>query len=98
MLTDIIDFGMNVQAAGDAARWRRYGNAESTGEPSAGIGTVEMESGFDPAVKEELRRRGYEVVPGTGSFGGYQAIMFDARQHVYWGASEMREDGEAIGY
>jgi gamma-glutamyltranspeptidase/glutathione hydrolase len=98
ILTDIIDFGMNVQEAGDAARWRHFGNAEPTGEPSEGIGTVEMESGFDPAVKAELEKRGYKVVPGTGAFGGYQAIMFDPKTHVYWGASEMRKDGEAIGY
>ncbi|HEY3636933.1 MAG TPA: gamma-glutamyltransferase family protein [Rhizomicrobium sp.] len=98
VLTDIIDFGMNVQEAGDAARWRHYGNAEPTGEASTGIGTVEMESGFDPAVKTELTRRGYKVVPGTGAFGGYQAIMWDAKNRVYWGASEMRKDGEAIGY
>ncbi|HVU19308.1 MAG TPA: gamma-glutamyltransferase family protein [Rhizomicrobium sp.] len=97
VLTDIIDFGMNVQEADDAARWRHYGGAEPTGEPSTGIGTVEMESGFDPAVKEELVRRGYKVVPGTGGFGGYQAIM-RAPNGVYWGASEMRKDGEVIGY
>jgi len=63
-----------------------------------GVGTVEMESGFDPAVKAELQKRGYNVVPGAGGFGGYQAIMWDAKHHVYWGASEMRKDGEAIGY
>jgi gamma-glutamyltranspeptidase/glutathione hydrolase len=97
VLTDIIDFGMNIQEADDAARWRHYGGAEPTGEPSTGIGTVEMESGFDPAVKAELEKRGYKVVPGTGGFGGYQAIM-RAPNGVYWGASEMRKDGEAIGY
>jgi gamma-glutamyltranspeptidase / glutathione hydrolase len=98
VLTDIIDFGMNAQEAGDAARWRHYGGAEPTGEPSEGIGTVEMENGFDPAVKRELEKRGYKVVPGSGNFGGYQAIIFDAKQHVYWGASEMRKDGEAAGF
>lgn len=98
VLTDIIDFGMNVQEAGDAARWRHFGGAEPTGEPSTGIGTAEMETGIDPAVKTELSRRGYKVVPGTGGFGGYQAIMWDAKNRVYWGASEMRKDGEAIGY
>jgi len=97
IVTDIIDFGMNVQEAGDAARWRHIGNAEVTGEPSQGIGEVEMESGFDPAVKAELEKRGYKVVPGTGNFGGYQAIM-RAPNGVYWGASEMRKDGEVIGY
>lgn len=59
---------------------------------------VALESGFDPAVGAELARRGYRIVPGTGSFCGYQAIMWDPRQHVYWGASEMRKDGEAEGY
>ena len=98
VLTDIIDFGMNVQEAGDAARWRHYGGAEPTGEPSTGIGTVEMESGFSPEVKAELEKRGYKVVPGTGAFGGYQAIMWDAKSRVYWGASEMRKDGGAAGY
>jgi gamma-glutamyltranspeptidase/glutathione hydrolase len=97
ILTDIIDFGMNVQEAGDAARWRHVGNREVTGEPSQGIGDVEMESGFDPAVKAELAKRGYKVVPGTGNFGGYQAIM-RAPNGVYWGASEMRKDGQVVGY
>jgi gamma-glutamyltranspeptidase/glutathione hydrolase len=98
VLTDIIDFGMNIQEADDAARWYHAGNAEPTGEPSKGIGTVEFESGFDPAVTNALAQRGYKVKPGTGGFGGYQAIMWDAKHHVYWGASEMRKDGEALGY
>ena len=98
VLTNMIDFGMNIQEAGDAARWRHYGNAEPTGEPSQGIGTVEMETGFDPKVKDELAKRGYKVVPGTGAFGGYEAIRYDAKNHVYWGATEMRKDGEVIGY
>jgi gamma-glutamyltranspeptidase/glutathione hydrolase len=98
VLTDIIDFGMNVQEAGDAARWRHYGSAEPTGEPATGVGMVEMESGFDPVVKAELAKRGYKIVPGVGNFGGYQAILWDAKNKVYRGASEMRKDGEVIGY
>ncbi|MFL6690025.1 MAG: gamma-glutamyltransferase family protein [Alphaproteobacteria bacterium] len=97
IMTDIVDFGMNVQEAGDAARWRHVGDAEPTGEASQGIGEVEMESGFDPAVRAELAKRGYKIVPGTGNFGGYQAIM-RAPNGVYWGASEMRKDGEVVGY
>ena len=98
ILTDMIDFGLNVQEAGDAARWHHMGGSEVTGEHSSGPGTVEMESGFAPSVKRELARRGYRIVPGTGSFGGYQAIEWDPKNHVYWGASEMRKDGEVIGY
>jgi gamma-glutamyltranspeptidase/glutathione hydrolase len=101
VLVNMIDFGMNVQAAGDAARWRHFGNAEPTGEASQGIGTVQLESGFDPALGAELEKRGYKVKwvkPGHGAFGGYEAIQYDAQQHVYWGATEMRKDGEVIGY
>jgi gamma-glutamyltranspeptidase/glutathione hydrolase len=101
VLVNMIDFGMNVQEAGDAARWRHFGNATPTGEPSEGIGTVQLESGFDPGIATELEKRGYKVklvTPGTGAFGGYEAIQYDAKQHVYWGASEMRKDGEVIGY
>ncbi|MEI9992121.1 MAG: gamma-glutamyltransferase [Rhizomicrobium sp.] len=97
VLTDIIDFGMNVQEAGDAARWYHTGGSEVTGEKPSG-NVVELESGFDPAVKAELAARGYTIKPGTGAFGGYQAILFDAKNHVYWGGSEMRKDGQAIGY
>ena len=57
-----------------------------------------MESGFSPEVKAELVKRGYKIVGGTGNFGGYQAIMFDAKNHVYWGGSEMRKDGGVGGY
>jgi gamma-glutamyltranspeptidase/glutathione hydrolase len=97
VLTNIIDFGMNVQEAGDAARWYHHGGSEVTGEPPT-ANIVEMETGFDPAVKATLATRGYTIMPGTGAFGGYQAIMWDAKNHVYWGGSEMRKDGMAIGY
>ncbi len=101
VLVNMIDFGMNVQEAGDAARWRHAGSATPTGLPAKGVGTVLLESGFNKNMKAELEKRGYNVKwvkPGTGSFGGYEAIMYDAKNHVYWGASEMRKDGEVIGY
>ncbi|MGB6450276.1 MAG: gamma-glutamyltransferase family protein [Steroidobacteraceae bacterium] len=98
VLINMIDFGMNVQEAGDAARWHHTGSATATGEPSRGVGTVTMESGFDPAVEAALRKRGYQIAPGRGGFGGYEAITWDPVQHVYWGATEMRKDGEVVGY
>jgi len=101
VLVNMIDFGMNVQEAGDAARWRHVGSATPTGLSAKGVGTVLLESGFNKSIKAKLEKRGYKVKwvkPGTGSFGGYEAIMYDAKDHVYWGASEMRKDGEVIGY
>ncbi|MGQ0742658.1 MAG: gamma-glutamyltransferase [Alphaproteobacteria bacterium] len=98
ILVNMIDFGMNVQEAGDAARFYHHGSTEPTGEVAQGVGTVELETGIAPAVKRELERRGFKIAPGTGGFGGYQAIQWDARNRVYWGASEMRKDGQAVGY
>ena len=71
---------------------------DAAGVPDELLVVAGVESGFDPAVKAELARRGYKVVPGTGAFGGYEAIQYDPVRHVYWGATEMRKDGEVIGY
>lgn len=101
ILVNMIDFGMNVQEAGDAARWDHVGDATPTGLPGKGTGTVLMESGFAPGAAAALRERGYQVKVLThagGGFGGYEAIQYDAKDHDYWGAAEMRRDGEVIGY
>lgn len=98
VLVNQIDFGMNVQEAGDAARWQHVGSSESTGEKMTGGGEVEVESGIPYATVRELVHRGHKVVAGTGGFGGYQAIRWDAKHRVYEGASESRKDGQAAGY
>ena len=59
---------------------------------------VEMESGLSASARNELTKRGHRIAPGADAFGGYQAIMRDPKTGVYWGATEMRKDGEAIGY
>jgi gamma-glutamyltranspeptidase / glutathione hydrolase len=98
VLVNMIDFGMNVQEAGDFMRFRHVGGTEVTGQPARGVGLVQMESGITPSVRAELTKRGHQLVPGTGGFGGYQAILRDRKNGVYWGATEMRKDGIAIGY
>jgi gamma-glutamyltranspeptidase/glutathione hydrolase len=101
VLVDMIDFGMNVQEAGDAARWAHVGDTAPTGLSAEGTGTVMLESGFDPGVAAALRERGYKVKVTThadAGYGGYEAIQYDAEHHVYWGATEMRRDGVVIGY
>lgn len=97
VLCNIIDFGMNVQAAGDAARFSHSGSSEPTGQLMRDGGRLALESGITDSVRVELEKRGHKLVP-TDFFGGYQAIYWDAVQGVYWGASEMRKDGQAAGY
>jgi gamma-glutamyltranspeptidase/glutathione hydrolase len=98
ILVNMIDFGLNVQEAGDAARFRHEGSEDWSRKDSAGVGELMLETGIGADVRAELERRGHKLVPGDGSFGGYQAILRDPETGVYWGASEMRKDGAAIGY
>jgi gamma-glutamyltranspeptidase/glutathione hydrolase len=98
ILCNILDFGMNVQEAGDAARYRHTGSSQPTGGTMTDGGTLRLESGVDPAVAEALQRRGHAVKVGPGGFGGYQMILWDAANQVYHGATELRKDGVAIGY
>jgi gamma-glutamyltranspeptidase/glutathione hydrolase len=98
VLVNIIDYGMNVQEAGDFMRFRHIGGSEVTGQSARGVGLVQMESGITAPVRADLTKRGHQLVPGGGGFGGYQAILKDKKNGVYWGATEMRKDGVAIGY
>jgi gamma-glutamyltranspeptidase/glutathione hydrolase len=101
VLTNLLDFGMGLQAAGDAPRVRHEGSTEPTGAPPlAGGGTVHLEPGFDAAATEGLRQRGHRIEPmgSRAAFGGYQAIRHDLGRAVYLGASESRKDGHAAGY
>jgi len=96
---NMIDFGMNIQEAGDAPRIDHQGSSEPTGKEQEGAGTIYLESGFSEKTIRELLQMGYKVAIGPpGSFGGYQCIQFDSIQHVYHGASDPRKDGMAAGY
>jgi gamma-glutamyltranspeptidase/glutathione hydrolase len=99
VLVNLLDFDMGLQEAGDAPRVRHCGSSEPTGTPAEpGGGEVQLESDFAPDMLAELKRRGHKIVPATGDFGGYQAIWYDAEKDVYFGATESRKDGVAIGY
>jgi len=98
ILCNMIDFGMDVQAAGDLARWYHYNDNEPTGEVMLDGGLVSLESGVSEKVRQELRERGHVLQDARGSYGGYQAIMWDNVNRVYHGASEFRKDGHAAGY
>jgi len=98
IIVNLIDFGMNLQEAGDAPRIRHGGSSQPTGEKMTNGGTVYLESGIDPDVIRELMKKGHNIEWTVGGFGGYQAIMWDPVNKVYYGASESRKDGQAAGY
>ncbi len=86
IIVNIVDFGMNVQEAGDAARVRH------------GIEGFAAERGIGEAVRAALRQRGHVTIDGRGAMGGYQAVMIDPVTGVLMGGSDMRKDGLAIGW
>ncbi|HXV73988.1 MAG TPA: gamma-glutamyltransferase, partial [Sphingomonadales bacterium] len=100
ILANLIDFGLNLQEAGDAARYYHEGSSEPyiVDKPMEDGGVLYVESGVPETVIKELKRRGHKVEVTAGPFGGYQAIWRNPNTGVYSGASEMRKDGQAIGY
>jgi gamma-glutamyltranspeptidase/glutathione hydrolase len=99
IVVNIVDFGMGVQAAGDAARFHHDGSTDPEGGPAmADGGIVEIESGVPQGVADALKQRGHNVQYSVGPYGGYQAIWRDPDTGFYWGASEFRKDGQAAGY
>ncbi len=97
IIVNLVDYDMDLQAAGDAARYRFYGGAEPTGDEPDGLGFVAMENGILPDVRADLERRGHRIRAADGSFGGYQAIMRNPNG-LYEAATEMRKDGSAGAY
>jgi gamma-glutamyltranspeptidase/glutathione hydrolase len=99
VLINLIDFGMNVQAAGEAPRLEHLGSATPTGLPAAAAGgTVVLERGIPAAVAQELSRRGHQVVGTPTNGGGYQGILIDPKTNMLHGGTEARKDGCAVGY
>ena len=85
-LVNLIDFGMNVQEAGEAARFRHRG------------ADLLLESAIGPGVREALRALGHRPADAFGAWGGFQGILIDPRTGVLMGGSDPRKDGLAIGF
>ncbi|HAY05071.1 MAG TPA: gamma-glutamyltransferase family protein [Hyphomonas sp.] len=101
IITNLVDFDMGLQEAGDAARWEHDGGCEPTNalgdDCNTGTGKVMLERGLAGAATE-LEARGYTVACCEANYGGYQAIMRDFRSGAWHAATEMRKDGSADGY
>jgi gamma-glutamyltranspeptidase/glutathione hydrolase len=98
IVVNLVDFGMNLQEAGDAPRIQHMGSSEPTGTRMKDGGWINLETGFDYEVIRELMQRGHDVRFDIGGYGGYQAIKWDDKNKVYYGASESRFDGYAAGF
>jgi len=98
IVVNLIDFKMNLQEAGDAPRIYHTGSSEPTGQFMTDGGILHLESGFRTEVIQKLMSMGHRIQWNLGGYGGYQAIMRDEKNKVWYGASESRKDGQAAGY
>ena len=98
ILVNMIDFGMNVQEAGDAPRLRHSGSSQPTGEMMTDGGSVNLEFGYSAETIARLEAMGHAVEVSAGGYGGYQGIRRDLATGVFYGATESRKDGIAAGY
>jgi gamma-glutamyltranspeptidase/glutathione hydrolase len=99
IVVNLVDFGMNLQEAGDAPRFYHTDDTEPTGTVMTDGGVLSLESGIPQDVRQALIRRGHKLMEANGIvFGGYQAVRRDPKTGVYFGATESRKDGFAAGY
>lgn len=98
VLMNIIDFKMSPQQAGDQPRVEHYESSTPTGKKMVGGGSVAFERYIPEAVKQKLADMGHKIVPAKKAFGGYQGIWRKENPRRYFGGSDPRKDGYAIGY
>jgi len=99
VVVNLVDFGMNLQEAGDAIRFHHTGSSEPTGTVMKDGGELFLEEGLPGPVLEELMRRGHRIGrEPVGAYGGYQAVARDPATGFLVGATEKRKDGAAAGF
>ena len=86
VLANLIDFGMNIQEAGEAPRFRHTNNG------------LALESAIDQKARDGLTAMGYHIIEMHDAFGGFQGILIDPKTHVLMAGSDPRKDGMAAGW
>ena len=98
-----VDYGLDVQAAGDSPRWHHEGSSQTMGEDPphlSSLGILRLESGVPVATRRALAAMGWPMGESDGGYGRYECIE-NRRQRderVYAAATEMRADGVALAY
>lgn len=98
VLMNILDYGMSPQQAGEQPRVMHIESSTPTGARMIDGGSVQLERGFPDSTKNELSEMGHAVREELDAFGGYQGIWREDDPMRYFGATESRKDGCAIGY
>jgi len=98
VLMNLVDFGMSPQQAGEQPRIEHTESSTPTGTKMVSGGAVGFEQGISDEAKLKLAYMGHRVRPNTGAWGGYQGIWRQDDPLRYFGGSDPRKDGCAMGY
>jgi gamma-glutamyltranspeptidase/glutathione hydrolase len=103
IIVNRVDYGLDVQAAGDSPRWHHEGSSQTMGEDQPNLtprGILRLEAGVPADTRKALVATGWPMGASDGGFGRYECIE-NRRQggdRVYAAASEMRADAVALAY
>jgi gamma-glutamyltranspeptidase / glutathione hydrolase len=103
IIVNRVDYGLDVQAAGDSPRWHHEGSSQSMGEDSPGLGPtglLRLEHGIPERTRAALAGMGWKIGASDGGFGRYHCVELRSSngERVYAAASDMRDDGLALAY
>ncbi|HEY6376740.1 MAG TPA: gamma-glutamyltransferase family protein [Edaphobacter sp.] len=103
IIVNRVEYGLDIQAAGDSPRWHHEGSSQTMGEDPAGLGPkgiVRLEAGVPESTRQALIALGWPMGPSDGGYGRYECIehRMDGANRVYAAATEMRADGVALAY
>jgi gamma-glutamyltranspeptidase/glutathione hydrolase len=95
---NVVEFGMTVQEATEAANINSYQMRSSFGAHESRPGAMMIHPSLPPWVRSELVKMGYklEVVPKTS--GPINAILLDREHGTMWGASSDHGEDYGIGW
>lgn len=98
MFLNIVEFGMTVQEAAEAANVETLQLRESFDEHATQPGRLDVNAATPPWVQDELRRMGYRLATRPITSGPLNAIWFDAQHGTMWGGSSHHGEDYGIAW
>ena len=95
---NVVEFGMTVQEATEAANFTSYQLRDSFGEHESMPGRLTLNDSISPSVRDELQRMGYTLDFAARTSGPINAIYFDRVHGTLWGGSSNHGEDYGIGW
>jgi gamma-glutamyltranspeptidase / glutathione hydrolase len=95
---NVVEFGMNVQEATEAANFNSFQMRDSFGNHESRPGRILLSETIPPWVQKELKEMGYDLTFGTRTSGPINAIYFDRQHKTMWGGSSNNGDDYGISW